>query len=652
MPRPKKSAVKDDSSSRPAKRTKLLSDNEDSDGDATGAQKVALSNGISDGSLKINEEYAKRFEHNKQREEKHKLDEKYKRDGRNQDDDSDDSSDEDEDDVAEFATEELDDEIFSTLYALKSKDPRIYDPESTFYRPFDAEAAAASAVGKEKPMTIRDYHRQNILSGHANGDTEDAVAPPTYDQEQENLRKSMISQMNAAEQEDDGDEEAGEGFLVRKSRHVPKPESKRKAAELDIEGAEKDPERFLSNFMAARAWVPDEGSRFAHLESDDDDADNRADEFEAAYNLRFEDPAKANEKLLSYGRDLAKHSVRKEETNPRKRQREREREIVEQAKQERRDEKARLKRAKVSEVERKVQQIKEAAGLGPGDVVDLDEWRDMLEGDWDDEKWEAAMEKKFGESYYAEQDATLKTDDDDGGKKSKKLKKPTWDDDIDIEDVVSDYDEDEDAPKPALALTDDEEADEDEDAGADVDGDVETNASGKPEKRKSRKEQAADRKRAARQERLKIEEMVDNEMDLDLPQASNPKKQQGQFRYRETSPISFGLTARDILFADDTQLNEFAGIKKHHAFRDQEKKDKDKKKLGKKARLRQWRKETFGNEDGFAGDFASFVRGKAGLPEGPLPTTKADSKSASADAGADAGKKKRRSRKKKADVAA
>ncbi|GAB7346387.1 hypothetical protein MBLNU457_5091t1 [Dothideomycetes sp. NU457] len=638
MPRPKKNAARDDLSSRPVKRTKLLSDNEDSDSDADGDNGVALPNGNSDGSLKINQEYAKRFEHNKQREEKHRLEEKYKRDGKNLDDDSDDSSDEDEDDLAEFATEELDNEIFSTLNALKSKDPRIYDPKSTFYRPFDAEAAAASAVGKEKPMTIRDYHRQNILSGHANGDTEDTVAPPTYDQEQENLRKSMISQMNAAEQEDDEENDGDEGFLVTKSKHVPKPESKRKAVELDIEGAEKDPERFLSNFMAARAWVPDEGSRFAHLESDDDDADDRADEFEAAYNLRFEDPAKSNEKLLSYGRDLAKHSVRKEEMNPRKRQREREREIAEQAKQERRDEKARLKRAKVSEIERKVQQIKEAAGLGPGDVVDLDEWRDMLEGDWDDEKWEAAMEKKFGQTYYAEQDATLKTGDDDGVKKSKKLKKPTWDDDIDIKDVVSDYDED--ASKPALALTDEEEADQ------------ETAAGGKPEKRKSRKEQAADRKRAARQERLKIEEMVDDEMDLDLPQASNPKKQQGQFRYRETSPISFGLTARDILFADDTQLNEFAGIKKHHAFRDQEKKDKDKKKLGKKARLRQWRKETFGNEEGFAGNFASFVRGKAGLPEGPLPTKKADSKTASTDAGADAGKKKRRSRKKKAAEAA
>jgi protein KRI1 len=84
-------------------------------------------------------------------------------------------------------------------------------------------------------------------------------------------------------------------------------------------------------------------------------------------------------------------------------------------------------------------------------------------------------------------------------------------------------------------------------------------------------------------------------MDLDLP--SRPKEP-ARFRYRETSPISFGLTARDILMAPDASLNEFAGLKKMASFRDAEKKRKDKKHLGKKARLRQWRKETFGNEDG------------------------------------------------------
>jgi protein KRI1 len=84
-------------------------------------------------------------------------------------------------------------------------------------------------------------------------------------------------------------------------------------------------------------------------------------------------------------------------------------------------------------------------------------------------------------------------------------------------------------------------------------------------------------------------------MELDVPTKS---KQPTKFRYRETSPTSFGLTPADILMAPDSQLNQFAGLKKMASFRDPEKKRKDKKHLGKKARLRQWRKETFGNEDG------------------------------------------------------
>ena len=57
------------------------------------------------------------------------------------------------------------------------------------------------------------------------------------------------------------------------------------------------------------------------------------------------------------------------------------------------------------------------------------------------------------------------------------------------------------------------------------------------------------------------------------------------------------MTARDILLApSDKHLNEYAGLKKLATFRDEEKKRKDKKRLGKKARLRQWRRDVFGRE--------------------------------------------------------
>jgi protein KRI1 len=50
------------------------------------------------------------------------------------------------------------------------------------------------------------------------------------------------------------------------------------------------------------------------------------------------------------------------------------------------------------------------------------------------------------------------------------------------------------------------------------------------------------------------------------------------------------LTPLDILTATDAQLNEFVGLKKLGPYRSQDTKAKDKRKYGKKKRLREWRK--------------------------------------------------------------
>lgn len=70
------------------------------------------------------------------------------------------------------------------------------------------------------------------------------------------------------------------------------------------------------------------------------------------------------------------------------------------------------------------------------------------------------------------------------------------------------------------------------------------------------------------------------------------------FRYRQTTPEAYGLTPLDILTATDQDLNTFVGLKKLASFREPDKKRKDKKRYGKKKRLREWRKDVFGDEDG------------------------------------------------------
>jgi protein KRI1 len=513
------------------------------------------------------------------------------------------SSDEDEDDEGFLATEDLDAEISATLQALRSKDPRVYDEKVTFYKPVtEGEAKVKAGSEKGKPMYLHDYHRENLLKG-VNGDMEeDDLAPRTFVQEQEDLQRSIVKEMHAAGDPESEDEDGG--FLIPKSKpqttataattSIHPSRAKRVKIDLDVESADKDPETFLSNFMQARAWVPSDGARFQPLESDDDEEVDRAEAWENAYNMRFENPAGANENLRSYARDIiAAKSVRREEPNSRKKQRDAQREKKEAEKAERDDERTRLRQLKIGEMEEKLQKIKKAAGIR-GKTLKDDDWTKVLENDWDDDTWEAEMKAKFGENYYAEQEAGSDSEADSNDKK-KKIRKPKWDDDIDIKDLVPDFIEEEEAQeKPAFTLSDDEDRDDEEQQDLDVDMD-EDSPKKKSKSSKDRAKEKAEKKRAARIERKKIEDLVDNQLDLTLPLAT---KTPAVFRYRETSPISFGLTARDILMAPDTSLNQFAGLKKMAAFRDADKKRKDKKNLGKKARLRQWRKETFGNEDG------------------------------------------------------
>ncbi len=595
----------------------------DSDGSDSAGGGVQLQNNTD---FKINDEYARKFTHNKKREElrrcmstvykawrqstdlgnevEEKLTNKQlKRKRPDQEDGSavssndDSTSDsEEEDDVGELATETVDSEILATLNAIRSKDPRVYDKNATFYTGMEektSEPGDQSEAKKEKPMFLRDYHRNNLLNDVKDQSTEIRQTPQTYDQEQEALKRSIVGEINAATAEDSTnssfeDEMRGDhgddGFLVQKSRNV----EGTKQPLLDVGDVDQDPETFLSNFMAARAWVPTERAQFQPFESDDDEEERKAEEFEEAYNFRFEDPAKSNEKLVSHARDIAaKYSVRREEKNPRKKQREAEGERKEAAKRERAQEKARLRKLKIEEAEEKLRKIKKAAGLKGSAGLSPEDWARFMDDDWNDARWEEEMEKRFGEAYYAQEDASSDKSPHLSRKRSRKPKKPKWDEDIEINDLVPGFED----GNPTFELSD-EAPEEELEQPRDING-LDSHGESVVEYNGNRQ----DKKKEVRKERRIIEQLVDDRLELDTALAGQKKNAAG-FRYRETSPLSFGLSARDILMADDSQLNEYVGLKKLAAFRDPSKKRRDQKHLGKKARLRQWRRDTFGNEEG------------------------------------------------------
>ena len=508
---------------------------------------------------------------------------------------SDTSSDsEEEDDDGILASGTLDEQFTATLTALRNKDPRVYDPRTAFYTSIEDHHTDSDVPKiREKPMYLNDYHRENLLTGNTNID--DALQIPlTYAQLQDDLKKSIVEEMHAGDDSSitsSNDENADGEFIVKKSSAKAFQDynvRKNPIDSLDMQSVDKDPETYLSNFLSARAWVASAGSAFQPFESDDEEEDRRVEAFEEAYNLRFEDPKSSNDKIMSHARDtVTKYSVRRGSTNPRKRAREAEQAKNKAKRLEREQEKARLRKLQIGAAEFKIKKIKEAAGLRGEELYD-EEWLKILDDNWNSRDWEAVMSRRFGDEYYAESE--LGNSETEQHARKKRSKKPKWGYDLDIKDLLPDFDDE----KPPFSLSDGS-ASEAEDAG-NVTGDSGAAQQSSLDEPTSKKFQYR-QKRDAKQNRKKVEQLVEQKLGLDLALAGSSTKQ-SRFRYRETSPLTYGLTAQDILMASDSQLNQYAGLKKMATFRDADKKRKDKKKLCKKARLRQWRKETFGNEKG------------------------------------------------------
>jgi protein KRI1 len=174
---------------------------------------------------------------------------------------------------------------------------------------------------------------------------------------------------------------------------------------------------------------------------DEDEFDEVVERFESSYNFRFEEPDAAQ--IPSFPR--AVESVRRttEHAERRHAARERRRERKEAEKVQRREEVKRLKGLKTREMETKLERIGKEGGWTRSQGVShlrlpsllLDIFADYrgilvyaalealdLDGDWDAEAHDRQMA-----AVLAETDGVGASDDDG---------KPTWDDDIDVDDII------------------------------------------------------------------------------------------------------------------------------------------------------------------------------------------------------------------------
>ncbi|KAG5440912.1 hypothetical protein PCK2_000067 [Pneumocystis canis] len=290
----------------------LLSDHEDSE--------------VSDGFV-INEAYARRYEHNKAREELHQLKEKYGSDVENIEDS------ETEDETGDLATPSMDVAILKTILKIRNKDPDIYKQDVNFYENLEDEEKSRE---KLEPVRLNDYHRQRLLSASVNGFEEEedekfnVLHEPTYVEDQRALKEEIVNAFHKevpdgdfltlrkkSQQELEEEDEAYKRFLMEKmddkaSKDILKQwvdvSNKALLESHETPSNEIEDEKFLFSYVLNRGWIDKDANRITSydeiikgLESDES-FDEKVNEFEAKYNFRFEEGNA--DQIVSYSRDI------------------------------------------------------------------------------------------------------------------------------------------------------------------------------------------------------------------------------------------------------------------------------------------------------------------------------------------------------------
>lgn len=485
-----------------------------------------------------------------------------------------------EDDYGELLTENVEKLIQQVLETIKTDPKKLLDPETKFY---DDDGAVVEKKAGDKPIYLKDYHRMNLLSGDYKADndneygTVDGEKPYAVVEREE--RDKLLADINDAfenEEDDEGD------FMTKKEAKKSGPED----APVQLPDLKAHPEDFLLSFLSNEAWIPKKNDKVIDLDEidkdDEQDFDDAVEDFEKAFNFRYEDPNSAE--IVSYARTQA--SLRRGKTNSRRRARDKKNAIKEQEKHEIEQALQKKKNSKINKVMDRLNKIKEAVGDDVSDEVIERVFGDsLLNDDFDDADWDSRMSEIFNEQYYGSE-----------------MTKPEWGDDDDImaEFHAQKSEENEDEESVDVGEEEDDDDDEEEESKASSSGSGEDGKQRKSKKDKIKEKSLAKKDKKSLKEKaqklveanaLKLKEEVEEER-------GRSRGDEIQFKYREVSPESFGLSTREIFLANDLDLNKLISIKKFAPYKPKEVALKDKRKYTKKKHLQQWRHEVFKNKEG------------------------------------------------------
>ncbi|SCU93223.1 LADA_0G01948g1_1 [Lachancea dasiensis] len=330
---------------------------------------------------------------------------------------SEDSSSEEEDDYGELVTDEVESGINQVLAAIKSNDKALFDPSVRFFEDPDKSVGDKAKKRKEKPMYLKDYHRMNILSGETFKNDEEGDTPmgtvdgkQSFVAQQSEEKSQLLNEIKDQFKEADDEDVEDDDFLVQK-----KPTRSTKLSKKALPDPEVNDEDFLQAFVGSQAWIPQQGDKVINLDGpgandDEEEFEDAAEQFENAYNFRYEDPNAAE--IVSYARNQA--TLRRSENTARRRKRDEEKREVLAEKEEKETAIQKKKTEKVNKLTDVLEQVKKEYGADIDEAMVKKLTSALINGDFKDDQWDSVVGELFNEEYYNQES------------------KPTWDEDDEI----------------------------------------------------------------------------------------------------------------------------------------------------------------------------------------------------------------------------
>ncbi|KAG6450982.1 hypothetical protein O3G_MSEX006857 [Manduca sexta] len=498
--------------------------------------------------IKVENEYAKKYNAWREKEERHKLEQKYG-DKVLSSDVSVTSDSEDESDEPPEISEETETQFLKTLALLKTKDPRIYDPNFKF---FNDEEKKQEKETKTKSFTFED-------SGDEDDDDGEIFTIEKKAPEITSTDADKKKQEKAGETSKIAKEGTLKDYLIGKKEHI-EDEVEKDLAPLKALWSDpklNEGEAFLRDYILNKRYLEegDVGEAGDKVRDDDDlEADEQTVEeqgkFERAYNFRFEEPD--DEYLKRFPRTM--NYIRpKDDRRSRKRAEVRARK--EEEKKRKMEEIARLKALKLKEIQEKIAKIKEVTGNEDLAFEEAD-----VEGDFDPAEHDKRMQAIFNEQYYGEADEHKPVFPD----LDQELEIENWDN-YEVEHDQTGQEGNEDGPHC-----------EDENFNMDADYDPKQARANLLEEIKS----TLGKKRRNRKRKSKLAEILATEKPKFVPTVADKTYSEymeeyykmdcedvigdlpTRFKYREVVPNDFGLSVEEILLADDKELTQWVPLKK------------------------------------------------------------------------------------------